>query len=165
MKGKAGKTTNTQCHLSAKENQEDCWYCCRYCCQCEERLACHHHIISYHLCLWGCPMGQSSTFSKKTKGWSPQPTSFRCGWPPTRSCCFGNPTIGWFWLLRPFSSSGVWRGCWLVISWLWRASRRSGKGSDKTSALASPPLPSGCSWTAATSASGSTMDKPRNLQK
>ncbi len=24
MKGKAGKTTDTQCHLSAKENQEGC---------------------------------------------------------------------------------------------------------------------------------------------
>jgi hypothetical protein len=24
MKENAGKTTNTQCHLSAKENQEDC---------------------------------------------------------------------------------------------------------------------------------------------
>jgi hypothetical protein len=59
----------------------------------------------------------------------------------------------------------VWRRCWLVLSRLWRASRRSGKGSVETSALTSSLLPSGGSWTAATNASGSTMDKPRNHQK
>ncbi len=68
MKVNAGKTTDTKCHLSAKENQEYCWYCCRCCCQCEERPACHLH--GYHLWLWGCQMGQSATFSKKTIGWS-----------------------------------------------------------------------------------------------
>jgi hypothetical protein len=56
----------------------------------------------------------------------------------------------------------VWRRCWLVLSWLWRASRRPGKGSAEILELTSSPLPSGVSWTAATSASGSTMEKPRN---
>ncbi len=109
MKVKAGKTTDTQHHLSAKENQEDSWYCYHCCCQCEERLACH--LQGYHLCLWGNPIGQSATFSKKTKGWSrncsftrtkfwsPQPTSFWCGWPPTRSSCFSTPL---------FAGSGSW---------------------------------------------------------
>jgi hypothetical protein len=31
MKVKAGKTTDTQRHLSAKENQGDSRYCCRCC--------------------------------------------------------------------------------------------------------------------------------------
>ncbi len=73
--------------------------------------------------------------------------------------CFSTPPpICWIWLLRPTSSSGVWRRCWLVLSWLWRASWRSGKRLAETSAWTSSPLPSGGSWTAATSASSSTMN-------
>jgi hypothetical protein len=41
------------------------------------------------------------------------------------------------------------------------SSKKIWKGSAETSALTSSPLPSGGSWTAATGATGSTMDKPR----
>ncbi len=172
----AGLTKSRKSATKIKKDHQCCsWYCCRCCCQSEERLACH--LQGYHLCLWGYQMGQSATFSKKTKGWSRngsftrtkfwslQLTSCWCGWPPTRSSYFSTPPICWIWLLRPSSSSGVWRRCWLTLSRLWRASRRSGKGSAETLTLTSLSLLSGGSWTAATSALGSTMDKPRNLQK
>ncbi len=77
---------------------------------------------------------------------------------------FQHPYL-WNRLLRTTSSSGGWGRCLLALSWLWRASKRTGKGSSKTSVLTSFPLPSGSSWTPATSAYGSTTNTSRNLKK
>ncbi len=113
------------------------------------------HPQGYHLCLWGCPMGQSTTSSEMTKGSSrsssfmgtmlksPMSTLFRCAWLPTRSSCFSNPSICWIWLLQTTSSYDGWRRSWWALPWLGRASRRPGKWSNETLVFTSSSFPSG----------------------
>jgi hypothetical protein len=121
-------------------------------------------------------MGQSATFSEKTKSSSrngftspyhqhcldvadrQQDTVQLLQQPPTLQYLLDLALEDYFffWGVKEVLADAV-----LTLKSL----RRSGKRSSETSALTSSPLSSGGSWTAATSASGSTMDTSRNIKK
>ncbi len=66
---------------------------------------------------------------------------------------------------RFFFSVGESNWSWLASHCLRRSSRRAVTGSSKPSSKTSSPTPSGCWWTAAKSASGSTVIRPKRVPK
>ncbi len=125
MKVNAGKTTDTKCHLSAKKNQEDSWYCCRCCCQCEKKdwpFTCKDITFAYGGIQWD----KAQNSLRKPRGWSrngsftgtkfcsQQPTSCWCGWPQQDPAASAPPlfagSVSWGLLLLLGCKGGVgWR--------------------------------------------------------